>query len=487
MKKSAVLASVAGVLLTGCSCVEADKCDAAPVQATVDFSKSIAEIKPLHGVNNSPVKLSQKNIPAFQEAGIPFCRLHDTAGAWGGTHYVDVPNIFPDFDADPADPASYDFAFTDAYLKTLHGSGTEIFFRLGVTIENNYRIKAYNIYPPKDFNKWAEICAGIVRHYNEGWANGFHFNIRYWEVWNEPENPPMWQGTKAQFFELYRITANRLKKEFPQIKVGGYASCGFYAINRPDPTPFYQSFVTWFDEFLDYVKAPETAAPLDFYSWHLYTTDPDEIKLHSDYVAKKLREKGFTNTENIFNEWNYVDKDPAPEVRWVRMKNHYGASFVAAAFAVLQNSDTDKAMYYDALPTRAYCGLYEFPSMLTTATFDVFKYFNVLYKLGKQNPAAVSDDKVKILAASDGKEAAVMLANHTGEAKIVTLDSGDVKFSSCLITDANRRSENIAFDGKILLPPYSLAFLFTDGAQTAEGEKAEVQVNKNHAGLDGGN
>ena len=45
MKKSAVLASVAGVLLTGCSCVEADKCDAAPVQATVDFSKSIAEIK----------------------------------------------------------------------------------------------------------------------------------------------------------------------------------------------------------------------------------------------------------------------------------------------------------------------------------------------------------------------------------------------------------------------------------------------------------
>jgi hypothetical protein len=62
--------------------------------------------------------------------------------------------------------------------------------------------------------------------------------------------------------------------------------------------------------------------------------------------------------------------------------------------------------------------------MLTTATFDVFKYFNVLYKLGKQNPAAVSDDKVKILAASDGKEAAVMLANHTGEAEIVTLDSG---------------------------------------------------------------
>ena len=457
------------------------------VTAAIDFTRNTAKIKALHGVNNSPVTLNAENIPTFKAAGIPFCRLHDTAGAFGGTHYVDVPNIFPDPDADPSDPNSYDFAFTDAYLKTLHASGTEIFYRLGVTIENNFRIKAYNIHPPKDFHKWAEICAGIIRHYNEGWADGFHFNIRYWEIWNEPENPPMWQGTKKQFFELYCITANYLKKEFPNIKVGGYASCGFYAVNRPNMTPFYQSFLTWFDDFLAYIKAPETAAPLDFYSWHLYTTDPDEIKLHSDYVTEKLRKCGFDQTENIFNEWNYVDADPAPEVRWVKMKNHYGASFVAAAFAVLQNSNTDKAMYYDALPTRAYCGLYEFPSMLTTATYDVFKYYNILYQLGSQNPVEISDDKVKILAASNGKAAAAMLANYSQHSKTVTLDTGKIKFTRCLITDEKRRSENICFDGKITLPPYSLAFFFTDSTINTDIEKNSPQAPAAHAGLDGGN
>ncbi|MBO4633248.1 MAG: hypothetical protein J5858_15120, partial [Lentisphaeria bacterium] len=158
---------------------------------SADFSHNLKQkIKPLHGVNNSPVSLYEPP-KGFKEAGIPFCRLHDTAGAYGGAHYVDIPNVFPDFEADPKDPTSYDFAFTDAYLKQLHAAGTEIFYRLGVTIENNYRIKGYHNHPPKDFKKWAEICAGIVRHYNHGWANGFKLGIQYWEIWYEPENPSM--------------------------------------------------------------------------------------------------------------------------------------------------------------------------------------------------------------------------------------------------------------------------------------------------------
>ena len=179
---------------------------------TADFSRKTRErIKPLHGVNNSPLSLGSPP-PGFREAGIPFCRLHDTAGAYGGAHYVDIPNVFPDFDADPAKPESYDFAFTDAYLTQLHAAGTEIFYRLGVTIENHYGIKGYHNHPPADPEKWAEICAGVVRHYNHGWAHGFRFGIRYWEIWNEPENPPMWSGTKEEYFHLYRVASIRLKK-----------------------------------------------------------------------------------------------------------------------------------------------------------------------------------------------------------------------------------------------------------------------------------
>ena len=55
------------------------------------------------------------------------------------------------------------------------------------TIENSANIRAFHVFPPKDFQKWAEICEHIIMHYNEGWANGFHYGIKYFEVWFEPD------------------------------------------------------------------------------------------------------------------------------------------------------------------------------------------------------------------------------------------------------------------------------------------------------------
>ena len=129
---------------------------------SVDFTRDCGRVKPLHGVNYAPMRVGENPQWEFAEAGIPYMRTHDTAGMWGGTHYVDIPNIFPDFDADENDPKSYDFTFTDAWLTNIVAAGTEVFYRLGVTIENYHRIKAYNLYPPKDFAKWARICEHVV-------------------------------------------------------------------------------------------------------------------------------------------------------------------------------------------------------------------------------------------------------------------------------------------------------------------------------------
>jgi len=374
----------------------------------VDFTRAAGEIKPLHGVNNSPVQYGDE-IKSFREAGIPFSRLHDTAAAFGGTHFVDIPNVFPNFDADPSDPASYDFAFTDAYIKSLAGSGTEVFYRLGVTIENHYTIKAYNIHPPRDFAKWARICEGIVRHYNEGWANGFQYHFRYWEIWNEPENPPMWSGTREQFFELYRIAANHLKTCFPDLKVGGYGGCGFYSVTRENTDEFHKSFIAWFDEFLAFVSATDSSAPLDFFSWHLYTDDVNEIVRHAEYVRTRLDASGFTKTESVFDEWNRMNdaKNVFDEMRAMP-----GAVFVGAAFSLMQNSSIDKAMYYDALPTRQYGGLYHFPSCDVTKTYYAFKMFNILYRLKNAVQSVSTVDKVTVTAARDEVKAAVFITNR---------------------------------------------------------------------------
>ena len=231
---------------------------------TVDFgTRTQRKIKPLHGINNSPVELYR--VPEeLKEAGIPFSRLHDTGGPFGDSTLVDIPNLFPDFSADENDPESYRFEFTDAYLKQLTGAGVEPFFRLGVTIENHHKLHAYRIAPPADPEKWARICEHVILHYNEGWANGFHFGIRYWEIWNEPENPPMWSGTRDEFFHLYRTAATHLKKCFPALSIGGYGSCGFYAVFDPTLSEFYRSFPVWFEAFLQFVR--DNRLPLDFYS-----------------------------------------------------------------------------------------------------------------------------------------------------------------------------------------------------------------------------
>ncbi|MBR4676152.1 MAG: hypothetical protein IKP00_16970 [Victivallales bacterium] len=429
----------------------------------VNFDRPKAQMKPLHGVNNSRIDYTGAALPEFVEAGIPFCRLHDTGGAFGGSRFVDIPNVFPNFDADPDDPASYDFAFTDVYLKSLNASGTQIFYRLGVTIENNFRIKAYRIMPPADYNKWAKICEMIVRHYNEGWANGFHFGIQYWEIWNEPENPPMWQGTMEQFFELYRTASCHLKKCFPELKIGGYACCGFYALTDPRcaNNDFYRSFLTWYDEFLKYIKAPETACPLDFFSFHRYTDSPDEVAVHADYAKSKLLAAGLPDTELIFNEWNYMKR--GDKHVFVTQRSRIGASFTAATFCVMQDSVIDKAMFYDAFPSRAYGAFYNFPDFGVSCTGRVFTAYNELYKLGTQVETAVAGAHLYACAAASAKGKAVLVVNYSAEPQTV-----DCAFTGATApTSIKMLSDNATLDespdafhnGTLAMPPYSVALL----------------------------
>ena len=426
-----------------------------------DFAKELGAVKPLHGVNNAPVRSDGRKQDEFKVAGIPYVRTHDTAGLWGGAHYVDIPNVFPNFDVDETDPASYDFAFTDAYLKPIVEAGCKIFYRLGVTIENYWKVKAYNIHPPKDFAKWARICEHVVRHYNEGWANGFRWGIEYWEIWNEPENPPMWQGTKEQFFEMYRVAANHLKATFPNIKVGGYAGCGFYVIDdakKREESEFYRSFVTWFEDFCRYVQAPETKAPLDFFSWHLYVSQNwpvDRIATHAAYVRKTLDAAGLTDTENIFNEWN-VFRGPN-EDQFDTIKTHVGAANTAAAFCLMQGTSIDKAMYYDALPTRSYCGLFSFPSMKTTPCYEAFRAWNELAKLGTSVEAKVEAKGVYAAAAKGGDAKAFLIAN-VGDGMAVcpqTATGAEGRFTLYRV-DAEHSKLTAAGEwsgGEIALPP----------------------------------
>lgn len=439
------------------------------VTVSVDFTRSVGSIKALHGVNNAPIRPRKgAKVWEFEAAGIPYMRTHDTAGMWGGGHYVDIPNVFPDFDADENDPKSYDFAFTDAYLAAVVAAGTKIYYRLGVTIENYYFVKAYNIYPPKDFAKWARICEHIVRHYNEGWAGGFKWGIEYWEIWNEPENPPMWLGTREQYFELYRVAANHLKKCFPTIKVGGYGGCGFYAL---DPTvdwegsAFQKSFLVWFEDFCKFVTDEKTRAPLDFYSWHLYVkTTPRRIVTHARYVRETLDKAGLAATESHFNEWNYVGPE-WDDMEGMRLQR--GAACVGEAFCLMQRAPVDKALYYDALPSRSYCGIFNLVGKdKRTTTYHAFRLWNRLYRLGTSVESSADRLDFGVAAAVQGDARAVYLVNNSPTSRIVRLSFKGAEgsaFEIARLDDAHdsEKAEPFNLSADFVLAPYQIALLTT--------------------------
>jgi xylan 1,4-beta-xylosidase len=401
-----------------------------------DFSKATGKIKAMHAVGQPPrLGTSHEHLHWLSDAHIPYSRLHDVGGAYGGYVYVDIPNIFRDMGANENDPASYDFAFTDNLIDGLIKAGCEPIYRLGVTIENYINIKSYRLYPPSDYGKWARICEHIIRHYNEGWANGFYHNITYWEIWNEPDNGEttsnnqMWQGTPTQYFELYETTSKHLKKRFgDKIKIGGFASCGFsgifkdpekYGVNLPkrgEASARERHFIDFALDFLDYVK--ETSSPLDFFSWHSYASVSDTEEM-ADFVDRELTKRGMGHIETQLNEWNNAAK--------VELRGTSCASARAAAMMIaMQYKKTDILCYYDArIGQSVYGGLFNPMTYQPLCTYYSFKAFGELYMLGTQ--AEVAYDKgtgLYALAATNGSGKAALIANVGDEIEISTNLSG---------------------------------------------------------------
>ncbi|MBE6649746.1 MAG: hypothetical protein E7613_00395 [Ruminococcaceae bacterium] len=411
------------------------------MKINVNFDKIQGKIKPMHAVGQPPftggfAKIDFSPMQILKDANIPYSRLHDVGGAFGGNRYVDIPNIFRDFDADENDPESYDFAFTDELIKGLVSYGVEPYFRLGVTIENQCHIKAYRIHPPKDYGKWARICEHIIRHYNEGWADGFTFGIKYWEIWNEPENRDipeknqMWTGTAEQYYELYDVASKHLKKCFgDKIKVGGYAACGFYGIfGNPDKYGMtvekrdgerYNSSkedyrINFFINFIKYVTSHNS--PIDFFSWHTYG-GIETIPAEADFVDKVLTEYGLEHIETHLNEWN-LSHD-----RKINTSNSFASANVMAIMLAMQHKKTDMLMYYDAryVAVSAYGGFYDLATFKPSNVYYAFKAFGELYALENEVECSLDGEKIYALAAKSGDKKSIIVSN-TGESTKLEFD-----------------------------------------------------------------
>lgn len=408
-------------------------------KVSIDFSApSYGKIRPLHGLNSGPYTkaFTFDMRKLYREAGIPFVRLHDTEYPYGSGEFVDIPCIFKDFDADETLESSYNFDLTDEYIRHIIELDAQPIFRLGVSIEHA-PVKRY-IYPPKDFKKWARICEHIIRHYNEGWANGHHWNIRYWEIWNEADgHGNMWLGTPEEYYEFYCVAALHLKSCFPDLMIGG---CGY--------TRSKNAFI---EGFFDYITSRDVRIPLDFYSWHRYFSEIKWLRAAAADADELLKKYGYTDAENVFDEWNYVEDWCAQGPSYIKLKNHIGASYCAAVLSVLQQeTDVDIATYFEGDVSKEWCGLFEITKMAIgqrdkaeigpLKPFYAFRSFNDMYKLGNAVKADSDTDGVYACAAVNGEHVGLMVSNFDNADTDVTLDMSslpDVPLDVMLVDEDN--------------------------------------------------
>ena len=383
---------------------------------TIDFSAPLGPVKPVNGVCNGPSKMTAKY---FRKAHIPFSRLHDMR-----THFracCDIPSIFRNFDADENDPASYDFTLSDYYIGKIKECGTDIIYRLGSSMEQgDFR---FHNDPPKDYAKWARICEHVIRHYNEGWANGHHYGIRYFEIWNEPDgchpNRKMdgqWTGTPAQFGEFLSVAASHLKKSFPDLYIGSYPSCNILTPERED---FFRTVFSILQK---------NGTPIDFCPWHCYVDTPERAKRYIEKLRSLLNEFGYEDTFLVCTEWNYFwvraglwaefELDGGEylfEELFTTASSEVGAAYSLAQMITFQKSEVMAATMHRADALSMYCTMFNIYGV-PQKQFGAFYAFDAL-RQGKTEVCVTENGThpgVYAMASASGDYACIAVAQYRG-------------------------------------------------------------------------
>ncbi len=311
----------------------------------IDYDTETGVIKDMFGGNKGGE--DEKAKPFLDEIGIKDIRIHDYHKD-GGDYYFysdfwnkNTDGSFIDINTsfDPANMSHYHWQKTDNIVEKIINNNFSVYFRIGTSFPNPQYILQPQ-YPPSntggtstDFSKFAQLATNTVKHYNNGWNNGFHYNIEYWEIWNEPGGL-FWKGNPVQFRKMYKAVSTAIKKDNPDVKVGALGAV--FTTTLGINTVYREGFI-------EYCHNENLA--LDFYSWHAYNvSNPYGIKQLSTTIRNILDSNGFANTESHITEINSELGDGLQAL----INSPQGAAYYLSLMLTAQESDIDKMLIYPA-------------------------------------------------------------------------------------------------------------------------------------------
>ncbi len=201
--------------------------------------------------------------------------------------------------------------------------------------------------PPIDLKAFKELVKNHIRQL----SCQKKYNIWY-EVWSAPDQDGFFVGRKQEYLNLYRAVADAIKEledEFKiQIPVGGPAVSWWFqnvdinTIITPEHSLIYDLIRFCYCYRL----------PLDFISWHCYSTDPkvekeftrynkNAIALIRDWLSYFKFDK---NTPLIVDEWNY---DRSANIIPERGQNaNICASYIPARIKNMYETGLDYQLFF---------------------------------------------------------------------------------------------------------------------------------------------
>ncbi len=207
--------------------------------------------------------------------------------------------------------------------------------------------------PPSNPKQWKQMVKNTMRYLS------CQKRYRIWyEIWDSPDTDNFFLGTEEDYLGLYRMAAEaarELNNEKYQRKNKIYISIG-----GPSVTWWFQSAtgdntIRTPEKSLIYalIKLCRTRKlPIDFLSWHAYSTDPRADKAATTYnklPAGLVRDwlKYFRIRNDVFlivDEWNYDSGLNMLQERDGR--SQIGASYIPARIKNMGESGLDGQVFY---------------------------------------------------------------------------------------------------------------------------------------------
>lgn len=298
-------------------------------RVTIDASAPLSPIRPLLGVAGIPGPTPAYGrymdmTPNWRRSRASMVRSYDWVAR---LDTIDNPeSLFPRWAADPTDPASYNFAAADEWVRQVNAIGAEVLFTVASEIPRNKL-------PASDLPKYELVVEHIVRHFAQGWGGGPSNRVRFWEFSDQPDFGKLhFAGTAGDFYSMFEAFARAVRRVDPSLQVGGPGLA--FPLN-PD-TGHRESF-------LDFLKS--RSLPLDFLSFNWFsdgTGDPMDLRVVATKLRDMLDQRGFQQTKIFSDSWNYmgipVNHAPPAET----------AAFIAAAGIYTVDSPLDRACYFRA-------------------------------------------------------------------------------------------------------------------------------------------